>query len=269
MNILAIDDEETGYQDLVCAIREAAPYDNLAAFQDPLELLDYAKDHPCDAAFLDIEMGIKNGIEVAKQLKIWYPNVNLIFVTGHSQYMPDAFAIRVSGYVGKPVTKEKIQEELKHLVHPVENQIPEPADTLIVKCFGTFDVFVNHKRLKFQYAKTLEMLAYLIDRRGNAVTSGELRAVLWEDAKTDLQTGRYLQKLKKDLKDTLKACDVSDAFVTSRNKYAIDPDEVYCDYYEYLKNRPAGVHAYNGEYMAQYHWSRVEDIERADKGRNL
>jgi len=254
MRILAVDDEEMGYEELVEAIREAAPGEELHAFRNPQKLLGYAKEHPCHVAFLDIEMGTMSGIQVAKQLKYWYPNINLVFVTAHNQYMADAFSIRVSGYVGKPVTREKIEEELKYLVHPVAYEIPQPRDTLVVKCFGNFDVFVNQERLKFQYAKTLEMLAYLIDRRGHAVTSGELRTVLWEDASTDINTGVYLQKLKKDLRTVLKAYGVEDVFVTSRNRYAIDPDKVYCDYYEYLKNQPAGVHAYNGEYMEQYLW---------------
>lgn len=267
MKIFAVDDEKTGYENLVKAIQEATPDAELQAFHDPLKLLEYAKEHPGDVAFLDVEMGTRSGIEVAKQLKIWYPNINIIFVTGYDKYMAEAFAIRVSGYVGKPVTTEKIQEELKYLVHPVSQKLKYPDDTLVVKCFGNFDVFVNHKSLKFQYAKTLEMLAYLIDRRGNAVTSGELRTILWEDARTDINTGIYLQKLKKDLRTVLKEHNVEDVFVTSRNKYAIDPEKVYCDYYEYLENRPSGIHAYNGEYMSQYHWNSIEDVDRIDRGK--
>lgn len=36
--------------------------------------------------------------------------------------------------------------------------------------------------MNFERSKSRELLAYLVDRRGSAVTSGELRAILWEDA---------------------------------------------------------------------------------------
>ena len=251
LNILAADDEELGCRQLVRAIKEVAPKENLIAFQDSNELLKYAKDHPCDVAFLDIEMGSISGLEIAKQLKLWYPKVNIVFVSGYNQYMAKAFKLRVSGYVLKPIKKEDIKEELEGLRIPV---MPVDEKALVAKCFGTFDVFVNGQSLKFKRSKSKEMFAYLIDRRGNAVTSGELRTVLWEDAKTDHNTGVYLQLIKKDLIRTLKEVGVEDIFITSRNKYAINPKLISCDYYDYLENKPEGIRAYNGEYMEQYQW---------------
>lgn len=257
MKILAADDEELGYRQLVTAIREAVPDAELKAYQDPEELLIYAKEHPCDVAFLDVEMGYLSGVEVARQLKTWYPKVNIIFVTGYSQYMEDAIKLRTSGYVAKPVTTEKIREELANLRNPIEEF---QRDVLVARCFGTFDVFVNGKSLKFERSKTKEMLAYLIDRRGSSVTSGELRAVLWEDVETDEKTGVYLQKLKRDLLNTLKDVGMEQVFVTGWNKYAVDPSKISCDYYDYLDGKPEGIRAYNGEYMSQYDWRDIADI---------
>ena len=42
---------------------------------------------------LDVEMGTVTGIEAAKQLKRWNPQVNIIFVTGYDKYMADAFKL--------------------------------------------------------------------------------------------------------------------------------------------------------------------------------
>ena len=256
MKILAADDEKISYNQLVTAIREAAPDAELVAFDDPQLLLEYAEDHFFDVAFLDVEMGEVAGIDVAKKMKILNPNVNIIFVTGYNKYMAEAFKLRVSGYVGKPIKKADIIEELEGLRNPV---LPPKENMLVAKCFGTFDVFVNGKSLAFERSKTKEMLAYLIDRRGNAVTSGELRAILWEGASSDKNTGLYLQKLKKDLITTLKNAGVEDVFITSRNKYAVNPELISCDYYDYLNNNPEGVRAYNGEYMSQYQWCRLQN----------
>lgn len=257
MRILAADDEAIALEQLVEAIREASPGAELISFQKPRELLRYAQENPYDVAFLDIEMGAVSGIEVAKQLKIWNPKVNLIFVTGYDQYMAEAFRLHASGYVCKPATVADIREELEGLRTPV---LPEKKNQLVERCFGTFDVFVNGKSLEFQRNKTKELLAYLIDRRGSAVTSGELRAVLWEDNGDDKSKSTYLQMLKKDLVSTLQRAGVADVLILSWNKYAVNPEKISCDFYAYLNDKPAGVRAYNGEYMTQYSWGEMQNV---------
>lgn len=195
MRIVAADDEALALQSLEKAIRAAKPEEEVVSFQEPEDVLEYAKEHPIDVAFLDVEMGTMSGIEVAKQLKVWYPKINIIFVTGYDKYMAQAIELRMSGYVTKPATKEKILVELEDLKHPVQTI---KANTLTVKCFGNFEAFVNGQILEFERNKTKEMLAYLIDRKGSSVTSGELRSILWEDdSVSDSNTRSYLSKLKK------------------------------------------------------------------------
>ncbi len=261
MKILAADDEKLALDQLTEVIRKVRPEAEITGFQNSGELLQYAKNHAYDVAFLDVEMGAVDGLSVAKQLKIWYPKVNIVFVTAYNEYMEQAIRLRMSGYVRKPVTEEAIREELENLRNPV---VPAQQNRLTVKCFGNFDVFADGKRVEFERSKTKEMLAYLVDRRGHAVTSGELRAILWEDAATDDNTGIYLQKLKKDLITSLKKVGLNEAFQTSWNKYAVNPDYLSCDYYDYLENRSEGVRAYNGEYMAQYDWADIQNVLRTD-----
>lgn len=150
MRIIAADDEALALQSLEKAIRAAKPEEEVVSFQEPEDVLEYAKEHPIDVAFLDVEMGTMSGIEVAKQLKVWYPKINIIFVTGYDKYMAQAIELRMSGYVTKPATKEKILVELEDLKHPVQTI---KANTLTVKCFGNFEVFVNGKILEFEKNK--------------------------------------------------------------------------------------------------------------------
>ena len=103
-----------------------------------------------------------SGLEVAKQLKLWNPKINIIFVTAYDQYMLSAYKLRISGYLMKPVTKEDIAEELNNLRIPV---MAKPENVLVAACFGNFEVFVNGESLSFTRSKTKELLAYLIDRR--------------------------------------------------------------------------------------------------------
>lgn len=265
MRIIVADDEMFALENMVSIVREVKPDAEVYEFSNPEKVLEFAKQQDCDVAFLDIEMGSVSGIDVAKQLKIWNPKINIVFVTGYNDYLQTAMKLRVSGYVSKPASREEVLDELENLRNPV---LPVKENMLVAKCFGTFDVFVNGESLPFERGKTRELLAYLIDRRGSAVTSGELRAILWQDAESDENTGSYLQKLKKDLISTLRKAGVPDVFVTSWNKYAVNTKYISCDYYDYLEGKPEGVRAYNGEYMSQYSWAEVQNVLLQDRKKN-
>lgn len=259
MTIIAADDEPFALENLARAIKTAEPEAELITFTEPEEAVEYGRQHVCDAAFLDIEMGTMSGIEAARQLKLSHPKINIIFVTGYSQYMKEAIQLRMSGYVNKPVTVEDIREELDNLRHPVAVQSQK---LLTVRCFGNFDVFLEDgRRLDFERRKTKELLAYLVDRHGSAVTSGELRSILWRDAATDENTRAYLSKLRKDLKETLARAGAADVLIVSWGKYAVDTSKISCDYYDFLENKPEGIRAFNGEYMSQFSWGESKKFD--------
>ena len=65
-----------------------------------------------DVAFLDIQTGDINGLQLAVELKKVKPDIHIIFVTGYSQYAVEAFSIHATGYLLKPVTEEAVSREL-------------------------------------------------------------------------------------------------------------------------------------------------------------
>ena len=249
MKILAVDDEILALEDLVKNIKKVDKSFEITSFNKPNLALQYAKNNYFDVAFLDIEMGPCSGIEMAKKLKKINPNINIIFVTGYSQYAHEAIKLRASGYVLKPSNTNDIREELNNLRYSIKND-----NKVFIRCFGDFEIFYENKPILFEKAKTKELLAYLVDRKGSAVTSGELRSVLWEDADTDRNTNSYLSKLMKDLFNTLNKYNLESIIIRDWNTYALDTTKVSCDYYDYLNNNIQGIRAYNVEYMSQYSW---------------
>ena len=124
---------------------------------------------------------------------------------------------------------------------------------LKIKCFGNFEIFFEGTPVKFQYSKSKELFAYLVDREGAAVNLNELNAVLWEEDHSS-----YLRNLIIDIHQTLKAIGCEDVFFKRRNECYIDVDRVDCDAYAYKQNDPDAVRAYRGEYMMQYSWPIFE-----------
>ncbi|MGN0631480.1 MAG: response regulator [Ruminococcus sp.] len=255
MTILAADDEILALEWLEKEIAKAVPDALVAGFLRASEALEFAEKNMCDVAFLDIEMNQENGIELAKNLKKIQPEINIIFTTAFEDYMGDAWRVHASGYVLKPVTAVRIKQEMKELRYREKKVIKK----LKVQCFGNFEVFTDGVPLKFGRSKTKEMFAYLIDRRGAALNTNQLCAVLWENKEDSQSVKSLFRTLVQDLRQTLKTADAEEVFVTSRNSFAINPDLIDCDYYRYCNGEKSSEIKFNGEYMLQYSWAEYRN----------
>ena len=252
MRILAADDEKLMLERLMRCITEAAPEAEVISFQKATECLAYVKEEQADVAFLDIRMRVMDGIELAKQIKLLQPKINIIFTTGYSDYIYDAVSeIRCSGYVLKPVTTEQIVRELDNLRHPIEEQ---PRAKVHMQCFGNFEVFVDGKVLHLKPEKMKELLAYLVDRKGALCSNAEIIAALWEDNADHYD---YLKKCKKALIEALAEAGCKDVLVSQWGSIGVDRDAFSCDYYDWIEGKPSVINAYQGQYMTQYSWGEM------------
>ena len=247
MRILLVDDEDLQLIRLYNTCMKVLPDAEYLTYTNPLEALEENSDGSIDIAFLDIEMPRINGIQLAKKLKEINPLIKIIFVTAYSDYALDAFRVHASGYVTKPVSEERIREEIDAINSVVELK---PTQKIQVKCFGNFEVFHNGEPLKFSYKKSKEMFAYLIDREGSAININELNAILWEEDHPS-----YLRNLIVDIQTTLNSVGAKDVFIKRPNECYINVNNVDCDAYEYKKGNPNAIRLYRGEYMIQYSWA--------------
>ena len=251
--ILLVDDEELQLLRLKNSCLKIMPNEDYLCYTNPKLAYEENIDKKIDIAFLDIEMPVINGIQLAKKLKKINPQINIIFVTAYNNYALAAYSLHASGYVMKPVNESKLRDEIEGLRYPVEFKASSNK-LLQVKCFGSFEVFKNGVPLKFKRQKSKELFAYLVDREGASVNMNELNAVLWEEDKNS-----YLRNLITDIQETLKSVDASDVFIKRYNECFIDPTKIYCDLYEYKNNNPDAVRMYRGEYMIQYTWALFKD----------
>ena len=108
MNILVNDDEPLQLEELVNILSQIRPNADIFPYTWPDDALEAARQHPIDIAFLDIQTGGMNGLQLAVELKKVKPDIHIIFVTGYSQYAVEAFSIHATGYLLKPVTEEAV-----------------------------------------------------------------------------------------------------------------------------------------------------------------
>lgn len=255
MHIIATDDEQSALNVLIGAIQEAVPIATVHGFRNPLEVLEFMKETKCDIAFLDIQMREMSGIVLARKLKEIYPKVNIIFVTGYSQYANEAFDLHASGYVYKPVTADKIINEMENLRNPVKWK----NTGIYVNTFGKFELIVNGEEVSFGREKSKELLAYLVDKQGKTATRKELAMILFERDDYSRATQNYLSKIIKELVRVLESVGAVAILKRGINSYSVDVDAFDCDLYEYEKENatPNALNLFQGEYMKQYSWAEV------------
>ncbi|MEG2929865.1 MAG: response regulator [Oscillospiraceae bacterium] len=251
MNIIAADDERIALRLLIGSINEAMPQAQVHGFSSGEEALAFGRENPCEVAFLDINMSDVDGIALAKHLKQVNPKINIIFVTAYKKYAMEALSLHSSGYIMKPATKEKIEHELENLRHPVPMQTKHKV---WVQCFGNFEIFADGEPIKFAYSKTKELLAFLIDRKGAFCSNGEIIGALWEDDSDSAKKNSYLRDLRADLMTTLTTFGAEKCIRRQRGIMAVSPDQIACDYYNWMQGDIEAINAYRGEYMSQYSW---------------
>lgn len=97
--------------------KESVSQINIDEFYSGESLLDYySRGGKYDLIFLDIQMEEIDGINTAFKLKKIQKDVMLIFLTGHSIYVKEAFSVQAFQYLTKPVKQEEIIKEFKRAV---------------------------------------------------------------------------------------------------------------------------------------------------------
>lgn len=252
MNFLLVDDEPGALEVLVQAAREAAPKAGLFAFDRPSAALECAGRQHIDVAFLDIDMGGQSGLELAQRLKALDDDINIVFVTVHSNFAVDAFALHASGYLLKPASGADIKQALENLRRPPR---PVAGARLCVRTFGNFEVLLGGKPLHFPRSKAKELLAYLVHKRGTGCGAKEIASVLYEDQAYTLSVQRQVQTVIHTLVKTLKDAGCGDVLLRSYNNLAVDTEKIDCDYYRLLDGEAGAARRYTGEYLANYSWA--------------
>lgn len=75
-------------------------------------LFHYAEDKQYDILLLDVEMGEMDGVSLAKRLRQAKDPVQIVFITGYSDYIAEGYEVSALHYLMKPVREEKLMDVL-------------------------------------------------------------------------------------------------------------------------------------------------------------
>ena len=71
-------------------------------------LFHYAEEKNYDLLLLDIEMGAMDGVTMAKRIRRENEAVQIVFITGYSDYISEGYEVAALHYLMKPVNGDKL-----------------------------------------------------------------------------------------------------------------------------------------------------------------
>lgn len=250
MRVIYVDDEQPALDNFKFTVAGFAEISRLEMFQDGQAALEYVKNNPVDAAFLDMEMPGLHGLGLALKLREVRPEIKVVFVTAYSQYAMDAWGVDATGYVLKPYVAADVKKELVKCMYR-----PVPVQKVVIQTIPTLAVAVNGEALHIGGGKTLELLALLVDRADRGITSGEGIACLWPDRPNDANTQSLFRMTFKRLVAALEKAGVGQIVETRENRRFLRADQVDCDLYRVLSGDKQVALKYDGQYLREYAWA--------------
>lgn len=115
LNIAVCDDEPTEIEYITALINEWGKLTqteiNIGCFScAEAFLFKYETNKSFDLVFLDIQMKAMDGIELAKKIRETDSDLQIVFITGFSDYIFSGYDVSALHYLIKPVEKEKLFE---------------------------------------------------------------------------------------------------------------------------------------------------------------
>lgn len=82
-------------------------------------LFHYEEANDYDILLLDIEMGLMDGVSMAKKIRQDNDTVQIIFITGYSDYIAEGYEVNALHYLMKPVKEEKLFSVLERAIEKI------------------------------------------------------------------------------------------------------------------------------------------------------
>ena len=139
-------------------------------------LFQYSDKNDYDILLLDIEMGAIDGVSLAKRLRRENETVQIVFVTGYSDYISEGYEVAALHYLMKPVKEDRLFAVLDRAadrLHKAERVLTlEPGGETVrlpLRYIRYVDVRLNyvtvHAKEDYTVKKPLGEIAAALDER--------------------------------------------------------------------------------------------------------
>jgi len=199
--ILIVDDHSVVRDGLKRMLEEYRPTIEFEEAATGPEAVRLVREHPCDAAILDLSLRGISGLEVLKELKQICPKLPVLILSMHSeeQYARRAFQAGAAGDVTKDSARAELVEAIKRVMEGGRYVSPALAEKLVTY-LGEGATQAPHESLsdrEFEVmcligsGKTLSEIAGLLSLSDKTISTYRARILEKMAMKTNAELTRY------------------------------------------------------------------------------
>ncbi|MBI1184129.1 response regulator [bacterium] len=111
-NCLIVDDEEMALQSLKRLCEKSEAFNEIVLANNAEDAAQYLFNNEPDVLFLDVEMPDFNGLELLKTIN---KKINVVIISGKTEYAFDAYQLNAIDYLPKPVTLPRFLAALEKI----------------------------------------------------------------------------------------------------------------------------------------------------------
>src|SRR5450756_1597230 len=116
LRALLVDDEAPALSELAFLLRQDHRIGEIRTATSGADALRALESHPVDIVFCDIKMPGLDGMEFARVLARFAERPQIVFVTAYDEHAVDAFEVRATDYVMKPVRSDRLAEAVRRVM---------------------------------------------------------------------------------------------------------------------------------------------------------
>ena len=213
------------------------------------DALAFIRNNDVEIVFLDIVMPDMTGIECAKQIKAFRPDILIVFISAFDEYVRDSNSIGGDYYIVKPYKREVLEMTVSRMKLLQKRQ----RKNIFIQTFGRFSVLMDGKPVGLT-GKAKEILALIVTKRGKEISNEELYSTIWEDRPYSNDAIKVYYNALKRLRETLAENGLSELLISSGRGQRVNTDLFDCDYYDLLDSNMTDDEKFEGEFLTEYSW---------------
>ncbi|WP_313432125.1 response regulator [Siminovitchia terrae] len=274
MRTILIDQDLLMLEILEDMLQEIEGVQVIGKFTNPHQgLIEIIRVQP-DIVFLDIEMSEISGLDLAKEIKETFPDMNIVFVSTYKQYAVWASKLQITDYLVKPYRGEALNETIISL-RSRRGSMKTTLARQMVCCFKKlqFKYYGRNSEVidvKWRTPSSRALFAFLIHHHGHFIRKDALLEHFWageevKDGYSKLYSTIY------QIRKTLKSVGFNITITNSKSSYRLELNDVLLDIEEWeqgieefpfvnedtISKHKEICNLYNGDYLEEenYLWA--------------
>jgi DNA-binding LytR/AlgR family response regulator len=158
LRALVVDDEAPALSELTYLLRQDDRIGDIRTASNGADALRALDSAPVDVVFCDIKMPGLDGMALARVLARFAERPQVVFVTAYDEHAVDAFEVRATDYVMKPVRAARLSEAVRRVVTALAAATgagpsgPAVADETIPVGLGGVTTFIKRSQVRYAQA---------------------------------------------------------------------------------------------------------------------